>query len=525
MLLTRSRPRAALAAAAVAMALAVTPFAAATAQAADLSDAVRLETGHIDAFNLALNEDNSVRLTLKEDVTGSHVLRTPESVELFVKREAYLEGLPPAYLPPGAPTALWYLPLTQNQNLIWPGWDSQGVASYYGGDANVDISVSAVDGPGDVYLWSADTWGTPKKLLTEGWKLPGTIHQGFLAHVHANWGFTAPGTYKLTTRATVTSEDGSRTSTSNSGTYTFVVQPLTDEPTPTPTEPTPTPTEPTPTPTEPTPTPTEPTPTDPAPVDPAVTIDGVADHYHTGGVATLTAKQSPDSGSNHYHWYTRASEEAEWVIADGPEGPAYGFVVMGSAQVKAVLYDDSHEVIAESEPVNIVLDDHGSTPGVGPELSVSLPADEGALAISVAPEGRTSELSDLTLNSTADRFVSEGSITGITVTDTRPASPGWAASGRVRGLVTVDGAVLDGKYLGWTPEVVSTSDGQSVSAGDPVAPGYLPDGNGIKGWSALGSATAGASVGTAVLGADLRVEAPTSTTVGDYTGVVLITVI
>lgn len=498
---TRTRPRAALAAVALALAVVVTPLTASTARAADLDDPVRLETGHIDTFNLALNGDNSVRLTLKEDVTGSHVLRTPESVELFVKRAAHLENLPPAYLPAGAPTALWYLPLTQDQDLIWPGWDTQGVASYYGSDASVDIAVSAVDGPGEVYLWSADTWGAPKKLLTEGWSFPGTIHQGFLAHAHANWGFTAPGTYQLTANATVTSKDGARTSTSNTATYTFVVQPLTDEPDPEP----------------------EPEP-EPEPGDTSLTIDGVAGHYHTGGVAALTAVPSRDAGSDHYHWFTRASEADGWAVVDGAHGATYGFVVAGSQQVKAVLYDGNHEVIAESEPAAIVIDDHGSTPGIGPELSVSLPAEEGALAISVAPEGRTSELSDLTLNAEADRYLSEGSITGITVTDTRPGELGWAASGRVRDLVTVEGAVLDGKYLGWTPKVVSSGDGRSVAAGAQVAPGF-PDGSGIKGWSALGSAAAGASTGTAVLGADLRIEAPTTTSVGDYTGVVLITVI
>src|SRR5690606_1505860 len=103
---------------------------------------ITLETGHIDAFNLALNGDGDVRLNLKEDVTGSHVQRAPESVKLFVKDDAYLEGLPAAYLPPGAPTALWYLPMTQDSNLIWPGWDSQGVASVYGAQADVDIVIS-----------------------------------------------------------------------------------------------------------------------------------------------------------------------------------------------------------------------------------------------------------------------------------------------------------------------------------------------------------------------------------------------
>jgi hypothetical protein len=90
--------------------------------------------------------------------------------------------------------------------------------------------------------------------------------------------------------------------------------------------------------------------------------------------------------------------------------------------------------------------------------------------------------------------------------------------------VTVDGAVLDGASVGWAPKVDASAGGQTVSAGAAVAPA-LSGGNGIKAWSVLGSAAAGSSVGTAVLGADLRIEAPTTTEVGEYSGIVLITVI
>lgn len=184
---------------------------------------ITFDGGHIDAFNIALNPDNSARLTLKEDVTGSQVLHTPESVELYVKPAAWVTGAPASFLPPGVPSDFYLLPLTQDQNLIWPGWDSGGVGSVYGSDADVDINVTAVDGPGDVYLWTQGAFGAPAPLLVEGWQFPGTIHQTQLAHVHANWGFTAPGTYKLKVDAKVASEDGKLNSATQTGTYTFVV--------------------------------------------------------------------------------------------------------------------------------------------------------------------------------------------------------------------------------------------------------------------------------------------------------------
>jgi len=485
---TLARSGAALAAA---FAIAAVPLVAHAADPVNETP-LRLETGHIDAFNLVLNDDGSVRLTLKEDVTGSHVLHTPESVELFVKDEAYRTGLPPAYLPEGAPTELYFLPITQDQNLIWPGWDSQSVGPQFGQDANVDIVVNDVDGPGDVYLWSQGVFGDPTRLLTNGWTFPGTIHQDFLAHVHANWGFTAPGTYRLTAHAVVTSEDGTRSATTNTATYTFVVGTTGggEEP----------------------------------PVDTTLAITGVPQNYHTGDVATLTAVQSPEPVSDHYHWFTRPSADAEWTAVEGATTGTYGFVVTQPQQVKAAVYDEDHRVIAESEPVDVVIDDHGETPFVGPQIESTLPANEGALVVSVAPESRRARLSDLTLDSSADRYVSEGAITGITVTDTRQDAPGWNASGRVRGLVSIGGGTLDGRYLGWTPTVVSTSTGATATPGEPVAPGFAT-GTGLKSWTPLASAPAGASLGTTVLGADLRIEAPLATKAGTYTGVVLITVI
>ncbi len=486
---TRFRPRLAIAAAAL-LAVGASALIATPAHAADLADPIRFDTGHVDAFNIAVNEDGSIRLNLQEDVTGSHVQRTPESVELVVKKDAYLEGLPSAYLPVGAPTSLWYLPLTQDPNLLWPGWNSQGAAGAYGAQADVDIVISDVQGPGDVYLWSQGVFGDPTTLLSGGaWTLPGTIHQSFLAHTHANWGFTAAGTYTLTAQATIVSADGATTSTSEVETYTFVVESLEGE----------------------------------EPVDVTLDIQNVAAHYHTGDVATLTAVPS-EAVSDHYHWFTRSDASADWEVVDGAHGADYGFIVTGEHQVKAALYDAEHAVIAESEPIDIHIDDHGNTPGVGPEINVSLPENEGALVISVDGEGQSTTLSDLALNEVGDRYVSTGEITGITVTDTRSANLGWSTSGRVRALVTVDGGVLDGKYLGWTPEVVSSSSGQTVTPGAAVIPGFL-SGTGIKGWSVLGSAPAGSSIGTAVLGADIRIEAPTTTEVGDYSGVVLITVI
>lgn len=298
------------------------PTAAFAAEAPDVKDdPIHLDTGHIDAFNLVLNEDDTARLVLKEDVTGSHVLRTPESVTLAVKSQAFSTNLPSAGVPEGAPTELYHLPLTQDHELIWPGWDSQSVGSVYGSQAKVDIDVTAVDGPGEVFLWTTGQWGGVAPLLTEGWTFPGTIHQDFLAHVHANWGFTQPGTYTLTAHADVTSADGTQTSTSNEATYTFVV----------------------------------------APVPTALSVSGAEDEVAPGSEVTLTAASSPAEATfSTYAWQTRASAEAEWTTVDGAATSTLTVDAVAGAQYRATVSGgkdyasgSAQPIVVESDPVTI----------------------------------------------------------------------------------------------------------------------------------------------------------------------------
>lgn len=276
-------------------------------------DPIRFETGHIDAFNLSLNADDSVRLALKEDVTGSHVLRTPESVELAVRSEAYSTNLPAGALPAGAPNTFWHLPLTQDHNLIWPGWDTQGVQTSYPG-AKTEIDV-AVDGPGDVFLWSQGSFGTPSSLLVGGgYKLPASINQAFPAHTHANWAFTEAGTYKLTATAHVSSADGSKTDTSNTATYTFVVAP---------------------------------TPT-------GLTVTGAEQAVAPGSDVTLTAAQAP-AGANFrtYTWQSRASESAEWRLVQGADAATLKVPAQNGTQYRATVSGGKDFTSGSAQPLTV----------------------------------------------------------------------------------------------------------------------------------------------------------------------------
>ena len=87
-----------------------------------------------------------------------------------------------------------------------------------------------------------------------------------------------------------------------------------------------------------------------------VEIAGVSAHYHTGDLLELTASHT--SGEDHWHWFKRASDTEEWEVISGQLSAALSDVEAFNGQVKAVLYNHDLEAIAESAPVDVVIDDH-----------------------------------------------------------------------------------------------------------------------------------------------------------------------
>lgn len=162
------------------------------------ADSVTLDKGHIDAFHVTSSGSGNLKLDLTEDTTGSHVARDPNNVTLKVGAEAY-EPRTGGVSGVGVPA--YFLPQAQNQNLIWPGWDTQGVAPHY---SDVKINFNRVCGPGRVFMWSQSSNGGAAPLLSDGVEVKSgnSINQSYPAHVHANWGFERPGRYSMQVQAT-----------------------------------------------------------------------------------------------------------------------------------------------------------------------------------------------------------------------------------------------------------------------------------------------------------------------------------
>ncbi|MEV4615952.1 Ig-like domain-containing protein [Kitasatospora sp. NPDC049258] len=166
----------------------------------------------------------------------------------------------------------------------------------------------------------------------------------------------------------------------------------------------------------------------------------------------------------------------------------------------------------------------GPTPPAPVSETITTTVAPGALVISVA--GSNVTLPPLALNNDSTRFATAGPIQTVTVTDTRAGAPGWSVSGQVAQFSSGTGGI-NAQNLGWAPNLVSKGDGLKVTLGGSVAPANaveLNDGGalGLKSARTLATAT---GLGTAKVGADLTLLAPTSTVAGTYQGVLTLTAI
>jgi hypothetical protein len=158
----------------------------------------------------------------------------------------------------------------------------------------------------------------------------------------------------------------------------------------------------------------------------------------------------------------------------------------------------------------------GETGGTSAEIAISTTiVDTGALTLSVVSDSvqlGTPSLSGGSLSAT-------GALPSVTVIDLRSADPGWNVSGQASDF-TSGANSIGASQLGWSPSVVSTSTGQVATPGASVAPG-----TGLASGRTLATADAGSGRGTAVLGAGLLLDIPTSAEPGTYTAKLTLTAI
>jgi len=162
-------------------------------------EASEISVGHVDLGPRLI--DGQWRAGLRHDAESGAVWRDPNQTVLRVNDAAIMTAPNSADYPFLADVAgkpVYVVPQTQNPGVVWLGWNTQDPAVTATIDRGLTMRVGPVSGPGRAWLFlQSGTFGKPL-LLADSGAAPGDVWIDSGTHVHANWAFSAPGTYTAT---------------------------------------------------------------------------------------------------------------------------------------------------------------------------------------------------------------------------------------------------------------------------------------------------------------------------------------
>lgn len=187
-----------------------------------------LDRGHADIFDLTSDASGALTLRIKEDATGSGVMREPEQTLLAVNKSTLTQIPASVSQATGAPAVAYLLGQSgDNQaTVLWPGWDTLGVAAGGYDAARFHISYT---GPADgrIYAFTSSLTEGTKAVTNDGSfdLAPGgdDIDQPYAAHKHVNWLFTRAGRYTLTVQASAWTSGNTGAANAESAARTYTI--------------------------------------------------------------------------------------------------------------------------------------------------------------------------------------------------------------------------------------------------------------------------------------------------------------
>jgi hypothetical protein len=249
------------------------------------------------------------------------------------------------------------------------------------------------------------------------------------------------------------------------------------------------------------------------------------------GSGTGVTGQGPDPLNASNYWYNSVENQEhvrsyvkvqvrkdQLVVEDVRSGTCAA--PNAAVELGKVSWCGPNSGASAAQPVGSIVDSVTIHPnhGSGQDIQVTVPqAAAGEFGWTI--DGRNGLVDLGTATEKDGYFEATGQLNPIAVTDTRHSRAPWSVSASVGGFR--DGtSTFSGKYLGWTPSVVSA--GAGATAGAAVASGY-DGGNGLSVSRELGTAKQGHDKGTGTLGAALDLKVPDSVDKGSYRATLTIT--
>ena len=187
-----------------------------------------LDHGHADIFDLTSDASGALTLRIKEDATGSGVMREPEQTLLAVNKSTLTQIPGAVRQATGAPAAAYLLGQSgDNQaTVLWPGWDTLGVAAGGYDAARFHISYTGPEN-GRIYAFTSSFTEGTKAVTNDGsFDLApegDDIDQPYAAHKHVNWLFTRAGRYTLTVQASAWTPGNTGAANAQSATHPYTI--------------------------------------------------------------------------------------------------------------------------------------------------------------------------------------------------------------------------------------------------------------------------------------------------------------
>lgn len=179
---------------------------------------------HTDAVSTFF-DDGKLVLGTKADLDRLGQRLDPASSFVNIEEAARTTVPPvPAYAFLGEPGAdLWLASEVQQQGVVWPGFSTESVPTGTFDGNTVEVALTSWEGPGELEVWDGSgAFGAPGRMFStrEGSGVANAYRLSVPQHKHANWGFSAAGTYSLTFTASASVGGTPQTATQA---YTFVV--------------------------------------------------------------------------------------------------------------------------------------------------------------------------------------------------------------------------------------------------------------------------------------------------------------
>ena len=187
-----------------------------------------LDRGHADIFDLTSDASGALTLRIKEDATGSGVMREPEQTLLAVNKSTLTQIPASVSQATGAPATAYLLGQSgDNQaTVLWPGWDTLGVTAGGYDAARFHISYTGPEN-GRIYAFTSSFTEGTKAVTNDGsFDLApegDDIDQPYAAHKHVNWLFTRAGRYTLTVQASAWTPGNTGAANAQSAAHTYTI--------------------------------------------------------------------------------------------------------------------------------------------------------------------------------------------------------------------------------------------------------------------------------------------------------------